>query len=91
MSDFRQSFRQTLVDVRVMLTVVHPMHCVTEPGRKHMLLFLNAAVSTWGAQVTGLPIDFQFQDMTEANNEFGGQPRNPIGHHGAERFPKDQR
>lgn len=38
---------------------------------------LNLAVSLWGNQVTGLPIDFQVQRMTEANAEFPG-PRNAL-------------
>lgn len=34
---------------------------------------LHLAVSIWGEKATGLPIDFQVQSMTEANNgEFEG-------------------
>lgn len=33
---------------------------------------LHLAVSLWGTQVTGLPIDFQVQQMTAANHEFKG-------------------
>lgn len=36
------------------------------------------AFSLWGAQQTGLPIDFQFQRTTEANAEFDG-PRSALG------------
>lgn len=39
---------------------------------------LNLAVSVWGQKVTGLPIDFQVQRVSDANDEFGG-PRDPIG------------
>ena len=39
---------------------------------------LNLAVSVWGQKVTGLPIDFQVQRVTDANAEFNG-PRDPIG------------
>ena len=39
---------------------------------------LNMALSLWGRQVTGLPIDFQFQGPSEFH-EFDGQSRNPIG------------
>lgn len=42
------------------------------------LLFLNTAISEWLAARTGLPIDFQFQKMTEANAKFDGQ-RNAVG------------
>lgn len=40
----------------------------------------NRAMSIWGQQETRLPIDFQVQRMTEANEQFGGQPRNPMGY-----------
>lgn len=40
---------------------------------------LNRAISIWGQQETGLPIDFQVQRMTEANEAYGVQPRNPMG------------
>lgn len=43
------------------------------------LHLLNVAVSLWGERVTGLPIDFQVQQMTAANDEFGNSFRNPIG------------
>lgn len=38
---------------------------------------LNLAMSLWGQQATGLPIDFQVQSMTDANSIDG--PRHPIG------------
>ena len=41
-------------------------------------LFLNMVVSDWLKARTGLPIDFQFQDHTEANKKHDG-PRNPMG------------
>ncbi|MBN9497870.1 MAG: hypothetical protein J0H39_14025 [Alphaproteobacteria bacterium] len=40
------------------------------------LAFLNAAISSYLAARTGLPIDFQFQRRTEANEKYGGQKRN---------------
>lgn len=52
---------------------------------------LCAALSTLGAQQTGLPIDFQIQSMTEANTRFGDfavTPRNPLhlfDHYSAQR------
>ncbi len=39
---------------------------------------LNIGFSLWGQRVTGLPIDFQVQRMTEANAENEGR-RHPIG------------
>lgn len=43
------------------------------------LLFLNTAISEWIASRTGLPIDFQFQRATQANETFKGR-RNGVGH-----------
>jgi hypothetical protein len=37
-----------------------------------------ASISEWLVQRTGLPIDFQFQRMTDANAEFSGE-RNALG------------
>lgn len=45
---------------------------------KHRLMLMNVALSEWVAARTGLPIDFQFQRMTEANMEFDGR-RNFVG------------
>lgn len=39
---------------------------------------LNLAVSLWGAQVTGLPIDFQVQPTTTTNAEFNSR-RHALG------------
>ncbi len=65
------------VDVRLIL-----------PDKKYDRLFgkqspefrtlLDLAVSGWLAAQTGLPIDFQIQRMTEAN-ERHAKPRNPLG------------
>lgn len=43
--------------------------------------FLNVAISEWIAARTGLPIDFQFQRATDANEEFPSPeyPRNGVG------------
>lgn len=44
------------------------------------LMLANAAMSDWLATTTGLPIDFQFQSMTEANSpEHDGKGRHPLG------------
>jgi hypothetical protein len=42
------------------------------------LAFLNTAISEWVQSRTGLPIDFQFQRMTDANEKFKGC-RNAVG------------
>ena len=47
-------------------------------GRLEAVRFLNRALSVWGQEETGLPIDFQVQRMTEANEQFPG-PRNAMG------------
>lgn len=46
--------------------------------RDAKLKFLNVAISEWIQARTGLPIDFQFQRMTDANDEFKGV-RNSVG------------
>lgn len=46
------------------------------------LMLLNAAVSEWLQHRCGLPVDFQFQRMSKANEEFSskeGHTRNAIG------------
>jgi hypothetical protein len=40
--------------------------------------YLNLSVSLWGSRATGLPIDFQLQDTTEANKRYHGR-RNAMG------------
>lgn len=62
------------VDVRVMLDAERWAAFADPTFRR----YLHLAVSLWGRQVTGLPIDFQVQLVTEANDEFGHRPRNPI-------------
>lgn len=39
---------------------------------------LNLCISLWGQKVTGLPIDFQVQEVKSANLEFD-KPRSAIG------------
>lgn len=49
---------------------------------------MNRAISIWGQQETGLPIDFQIQRMTEANAQFaGGSARNAMGVRDWSRIP----
>lgn len=63
------------VDVRLMLP--DEQYAAMFPN-KYAQLLLNAAVSDWLKAQTGLPIDFQFQDTTRANEEHPGK-RNPLG------------
>lgn len=39
------------------------------------------AISVWGREWTGLPIDFQFQTRDEGNKEGGAGDRHPLGIH----------
>lgn len=47
-------------------------------GRKDSVRFLNRGFSVWAQQETGLPVDFQVQRQTEANEQFS-KPRNSMG------------
>jgi hypothetical protein len=40
---------------------------------------LDFALGAYVRELTGLPVDFQVQRMTEANERHGGKPRNPLG------------
>lgn len=70
------------VDVRLMLpddefAVLFPDH--RKPPRLDLRwALLCDAISELGRQMTGLPIDFQFQQQTAANDEYDG-PRSPLG------------
>lgn len=72
------------VDVRLILADdefdrlfdVSPAH--EFPGGLWGLLCLT--VSNYLSDTSGLPVDFQIQRMTQANEKFGGKPRNPLGH-----------
>lgn len=61
------------VDIRMMLPDDDPL--LVEPR----CTVLNVAMSLYGQRATGLPIDFQFQSITEGNNEPQPRPRNPVG------------
>jgi hypothetical protein len=45
-------------------------------GNGARLRLLNSAITDWMQAMTGLPIDFQFQRQTEANEKYGGKTRN---------------
>ena len=53
----------------------------SDRGPTSKLAFLNTAISEWVQARTGLPIDFQFQRMTDANDEFPSPQhrRNGVG------------
>lgn len=65
------------VDVRLMLP--DEEYAVLLGDQPRRVVALNVAMSIWGQRVTGLPIDFQFQDTTNTNAEYGSQTRNPLG------------
>lgn len=79
----RPDFRD--VDVSLMLS--DEQFAAMFPN-KYAQLFLNAAVSDWLSERTGLRIDFKFQDTTKTNAEHSG-PRNPLGMRG-EIFSKER-
>ncbi|HET6917326.1 MAG TPA: hypothetical protein VFH56_14630 [Acidimicrobiales bacterium] len=65
------------VDVRMILEDPRFDALFPEPDQWSVFCY---AVSRWLAADTGLPVDFQVQRMTEANERFGDKPRNPLGH-----------
>ncbi len=52
----------------------------TDPSMRHLALLINSALSDWLAHATGLPIDFQIQSQTQAN-EYSRRTRNPLAFH----------
>lgn len=64
------------VDVRLMLDDAE--FAAACPARERWE-FLCVAVSAWLRAATGLPVDFQVQCTDDANAQFGGKPRNPLG------------
>ncbi len=64
------------VDVRLMLN--EEEFAAVCPSRARWEL-LCLAVSVYLSERTGLPVDFQVQSTKEANERFGGKPRNPLG------------
>lgn len=67
------------VDLRCILEDDEYGRLIGGRGSKERLEFLNTAISEWIAARTGLPIDFQFQQATDANEKFKGR-RNAVGH-----------
>lgn len=64
------------VDVRLMLD--DGDFAAACPTRARWEL-LCVALSTYLSERTGLPVDFQIQRTAEANERYGGRPRNPLG------------
>lgn len=64
------------VDVRLMLD--DDVYAQLTNWRTQQAAALNVAMSLWGQRATGLPIDFQFQRTSEANEKHNGI-RNPLG------------
>lgn len=62
------------VDVRILLPAAEFERLIgkrTRPNWSHpRFAALCIGISLWGQKVTGLPIDFQFQEQDEANAEF---------------------
>lgn len=48
-------------------------------GREFFWSLFCFSVSEMLSKATGLPVDFQVQRRTEANEKFGEHPRNPLG------------
>lgn len=70
-----ESYRD--VDVRLMMD---DDQFALLTGNTQRLDALNLAFTLWGRMVTGLPIDFQFQDTTTTNDEHNGI-RNALAHY----------
>lgn len=69
----RPDFRD--VDLRVILS---DEAFDSEYSNPVKVRYMNRALSIWGQRETGLPIDFQVQRMTEANEQYHGE-RNAMG------------
>ena len=73
--------RPTYRDVDVRLLLADDRYDRLDDAEWGLLGFI---VSRRLAAVTGLPIDFQFQRVTDANAAYKGKPRNPLGVRGFE-------
>lgn len=69
-----ESYRD--VDVRLMLDDAEFAAACPDRARWELLCL---AISTYLSERTGLPVDFQVQRTSEANERFGGGFRNPLG------------
>lgn len=69
------------VDVRTILPddEFDRLFCAEDSNGKALWNLLCSAIGRMLAEQTGLPIDYQIQRMTEANEKYPNQ-RNPVGH-----------
>lgn len=67
------------VDVRLILPDDEFDALFGKENRKPLWEVMSASLGLWVQTHSGLPVDFQIQRMTEANEKYGGQPRNPLG------------
>lgn len=66
-------------DVDIRLIMPDDIYAARYDDKKRK--YLNLAVSLWGQKVTGLPIDFQIQPQSLANERYpGAARRQAIGH-----------
>lgn len=63
------------IDIRVMLKVAD----FNSLKRQLDIDRLNLVVSLWGQCITGLPIDFQVQEINWANKKYAGKRRSAVG------------
>jgi hypothetical protein len=76
------SSRPDFRDVDVRLILADDEYDVLFAERKGLWALLSRLGSTYLRARTGLPVDFQVQRQTEANEKFGNlgeTPRNPLG------------
>lgn len=76
LGDTRDDYRD--VDVRVLCDDPWVLGPLCDDGARPRLRVVNLAVTLWGRQATGLPIDFQFQQSDEFH-EYDGQRRSALG------------
>lgn len=69
------------VDVRLILKDEEFDHYFGIAGKRNNELWslICMTISKWLSDTTTLPIDFQIQRMTEANQEYGNGQRNALG------------
>lgn len=67
------------VDVRHIMSDEEYSTLVDGVGGIEGVRFLNLAIGQYLASISGLPIDFQFQQMTAANSKHPDKRRNPLG------------
>lgn len=65
-------------DVDLRLIIPDDVYAARYDDKKRK--YLNLAISIWGQKVTGLPIDFQIQPQSLANERYpGASRRHPMG------------